>query len=137
MHDALINLHLVATSAMVGVIWMVQTVHYPSFLYVDRSKYKPFQEFHMSGIGFVVVPLMTVEFITGASLIFIHKISNVYFFSSILLLVGIWFLTAIVFTRIHNKLLDGYNEKLIHDLISFNWFRTVMWTTRLVLLSFL
>ena len=87
MHDALINLHLVATSAMVGVIWMVQTVHYPSFLYVDRSKYKPFQEFHMSGIGFVVVPLMTVEFITGASLIFIHKISNVYFFIIMFLLI--------------------------------------------------
>ena len=121
---------------MVGVIWMVQLVHYPSFLYVERNKYKLFQEFHMSRIGFIVGPLMAVELITGAMLLIIHKLNNTYFFSSMLLLVGIWFLTAIVFTRIHSKLLNGYSEKLIHDLIRFNWSRTVMWTTRLVLLSF-
>ena len=121
---------------MVGVIWMVQMVHYPSFSYVDKKKYKLFQEFHMSGMGFIVGPLMAVELITGAMLLIIYKLSNIYFFSSMLILVGIWFLTAIVFTRIHSKLLNGYSEKLIHDLISFNWFRTIMWTTRLVLLSF-
>ena len=121
---------------MAGVIWMVQLVHYPSFLYVDKNKYKRFQEFHMSGIGFIVGPLMAVELITGAMLLIIYKISNIYLFSSMLLLVGIWFLTAIVFTRIHSKLLNGYSEKLIHDLIRFNWSRTIMWTTRLVLLSF-
>ena len=136
MHDELFNVHLIVTSAIVGVIWMVQLVHYPSFLYVDKNKYKLFQEFHMSRIGFIVVPLMTVELITGALLLIIYKLSNIYFFSSILLLVGIWFLTAIVFTRIHSKLLNGYSEKLIHDLVSFNWIRTIMWTTRLVLLSF-
>ena len=121
---------------MAGVIWMVQIVHYPSFFYVDINRYKPFQNFHMSRIGFIVGPLMAVELITGAMLLIIYKLSNVYFFSSMLLLFGIWFTTAIVFTRIHNKLLNGYNEKLIHDLIRFNWSRTIMWTTRLVLLSF-
>lgn len=136
MHDVLFNLHLVVTSAMAGVIWMVQIVHYPSFFYVDVNKYKPFQNFHMSGIGFIVGPLMGVELITGAMLLIIYKFSNIYFFSSMLLLVGIWLTTAVVFTRIHNKLLNGYNEKLIHDLIRFNWSRTIMWTTRLVLLSF-
>ena len=90
----------------------------------------------MSGIGFIVGPLMGVELITGAMLLIIYKFSNIYFFSSMLLLVGIWLTTAVVFTRIHNKLLNGYNEKLIHDLIRFNWSRTIMWTTRLVLLSF-
>ena len=136
MHDELFNVHLIVTSAIVGVIWMVQSVHYPSFLYVDKNKYKLFQEFHMSRIGFIVVPLMAVELITGALLLIIYKLSSIYFFSSMLLLVGIWFLTAIVFTRIHSKLLNGYSEKLIHDLVSFNWIRTIMWTTRLVLLSF-
>ncbi len=136
MHDELFNVHLIVTSAIVGVIWMVQLVHYPSFLYVDKNKYKLFQEFHMSRIGFIVVPLMAVELITGALLLIIYKLSSIYFFSSMLLLVGIWFLTAIVFTRIHSKLLNGYSEKLIHDLVSFNWIRTIMWTTRLVLLSF-
>ena len=136
MHDELFNVHLIVTSAIVGVTWMVQLVHYPSFLYVDKNKYKLFQEFHMSRIGFIVVPLMAVELITGALLLIIYKLSSIYFFSSMLLLVGIWFLTAIVFTRIHSKLLNGYSEKLIHDLVSFNWIRTIMWTTRLVLLSF-
>ena len=108
-----------------------------SLIFICRQKkYKLFQEFHMSGMGFIVGPLMAVELITGAMLLIIYKLSNIYFFSSMLLLVGIWFLTAIVFTRIHSKLLNGYSEKLIHDLISFNWFRTIMWTTRLVLLSF-
>ena len=121
---------------MSGVIWVVQLVHYPSFLYTDKNKYKLFQEFHMSRIGFIVGPLMAVELITGAMLLIILKLSNIYYFASMLLLIGIWFLTAIVFTRIHGKLLNGYSEKLIHDLIRFNWSRTIMWTTRLVLLSF-
>ena len=136
MHDVLHNLHLIATSAMVGVIWVVQLVHYPSFLYVEKNNFRLFQKFHMSRIGFIVGPLMFVELLTGAMLIFIYKLSDYYFFTSILLLVGIWFSTAVVFTRIHKKLLDGYNEKLIHDLIGSNWLRTIMWTTRLVLLFF-
>ena len=129
-------IHLVFTCIMVGVIWVMQLVHYPSFHFIDSSRYRSFQNFHMSRIGFIVGPLMAVELITGAMLLSFYKLSSVYFFSSILLLVGIWFITAIVFTRIHNKLLNGYNEKLIHDLIRFNWSRTIMWTTRLVLLSF-
>ena len=47
----LFYLHLVATSIMIGVIWVVQLVHYPSFHYIDRNRYGLFQQFHMRYIS--------------------------------------------------------------------------------------
>ena len=37
MFDDLLMIHIVSTSIMVGVIWVMQLVHYPSFKYVKES----------------------------------------------------------------------------------------------------
>ena len=38
-------LHLIATSVMVGVIWVIQLVHYPSFHFIELKQYTTFQRF--------------------------------------------------------------------------------------------
>ena len=48
-------LHLIATSVMVGVIWVIQLVHYPSFHFVELKQYTTFQRFHMARISYVVI----------------------------------------------------------------------------------
>ena len=89
----LFYLHLVATSIMIGVIWVIQLVHYPSFHYIDRSRYQLFQDFHMRNISWIVFPLMSVELITGILLIQSPTFGypNKLFFISMVLLVLIWF----------------------------------------------
>ena len=40
-------IHLISTSMMVAIIWIVQILHYPTFKFIDRKKYEDFQDFHM------------------------------------------------------------------------------------------
>ena len=69
MLDDHLTTHLTSTSIMVGVIWVIQLVHYPSFKYVNESDYIIFQKYHMSNISYIVFPVMFTE-LTTAILIF-------------------------------------------------------------------
>ncbi len=130
----LFYLHIVTTSMMIGLIWVVQLVHYPSFHFVDRNRYELFQDFHMRNISWIVFPIMSVELITGILLIqspvFGH--SNKLFFISMILLALIWFLTATLFISIHKNLSNGYNKNIIYRLVNLNWLRTILWSLRMV-----
>ena len=37
--DLLIVIHFISTSLMVGVIWIIQLLHYPSFHFIDKANY--------------------------------------------------------------------------------------------------
>tara|TARA_B100001250_G_C19518196_1_gene664786 strand:+ start:323 stop:760 length:438 start_codon:yes stop_codon:yes gene_type:complete len=126
--------HLAATSMMVGVIWVIQLVHYPSFHYIDRNRYELFQDFHMRNISRIVFPLMSAELITGILLIQspIFGYSNKLFFISMILLALIWFLTATLFISIHKNLSKGFNKNIINKLVNLNWLRTILWSLRIV-----
>ncbi len=131
-------IHCIATFIMVGVIWVIQLVHYPSFYYIDKKKYQSFQKFHMNNISYIVMPTMLVELCTGFILIlyFNNLYGNFTFYLSIFLLFCIWLITGIIFTKLHNKLLEGYDELIIKKMIEWNWSRTLFWTFRFVLLSY-
>ena len=58
-----------STFVMVGIIWIVQLVHYPSFAFVDVTRYIEFQTFHERNISFIVVPLMVVEALCAFALL--------------------------------------------------------------------
>ena len=70
MFDDLLMFHIVSTSIMVGVIWVIQLVHYPSFKYVKESDYIIFQKYHMSNISYIVFPVMFTELITALLIFF-------------------------------------------------------------------
>ena len=127
-------LHIVATSIMIGVIWVIQLVHYPSFHYIDRNRYELFQDFHMRNISWIVFPVMSVELVTGILLIQspIFGSSNKLFFISMILLALIWFLTATLFISIHKNLSKGFNKDIINKLVNLNWLRTILWSLRIV-----
>ena len=46
---------------MVGVIWVIQLVHYPSFHFINKKDYEQFQDFHMKRITYIVMPTMLIE----------------------------------------------------------------------------
>jgi len=127
-------LHIITTSIMIGVIWVIQLVHYPSFHYIDRSSYELFQDFHMRNISWIVFPVMSVELVTGILLIQspIFGSSNKLFFISMILLALIWFLTATLFISIHKNLSKGFNKDIINKLVNLNWLRTILWSLRIV-----
>ena len=130
-------IHLISTSMMVSLIWLIQILHYPSFIYVDRDRYESFQKFHMKKISFIVMPLMVTEFLTSAYILLFGNNENEYLFTlSFILLLVIWGLTIFIFSNIHQELSLGYNQRIISSLIHLNWIRTILWSLRLIILVF-
>jgi hypothetical protein len=59
---------------------------------------------------------------------------------SLLLTISLWILTAWIFVPLHGKLGDaikGYDLKIMEKLVLRNWFRTVFWSLRLVILVYM
>ena len=125
--------HLVFTSTMVGIIWVIQLVHYPSFYFIRKDIFVSFQKFHTDKITIIVAPVMLIELITGILLIYMETNIDIVLTISIFILIAIWVLTAIYFYKAHQKLMSGYNEEIINQLIKLNWIRTILWTFRLIL----
>ena len=128
------QLHLIATSMMVAIIWMVQILHYPSFLFVDKKQYTEFQQFHMKKISYIIVPIMLLELFSGFAILFYIEKAQLSLYASLTLLVLIWVITGLFFTKYHTELSKKYNRNTILRLIRFNWIRTVLWTIRLAFL---
>ena len=127
-------IHLIATSIMVGVIWVIQLVHYPSFHFIELKQYTTFQRFHMSRISFVVIPAMLTELFTLILFIISTDPIDTLVTVSGLLLVLIWLMTAFFFSGVHQKLTSGYDKTVVDKLVKLNWGRTLLWTLRLLLI---
>ena len=134
--QSMLAIHLVLASIMVGVIWVIQLVHYPSFRYTDKEKYVSFQIFHMRNISFIVMPVMVLEFLSGLLLVLYHSNQESLFRISFILLLIIWLITALFFAQIHQKLSKGYDETLVRNLVSLNWIRTLLWTIRTIIILY-
>ena len=128
-------LHLIATSVMVGVIWIIQLVHYPSFHFIELKQYTTFQRFHMSRISYVVIPAMLTELFTLILIIISMDQIDTLVLASAILLIFIWLMTAVFFSGVHQKLTLGYDQTVVDKLVKLNWGRTLLWTLRLLLIS--
>ena len=120
---------------MVGVIWIIQLVHYPSFHFIEPNQYTTFQRFHMSRISYVVIPAMVTEIFTLILIIISIDQVNLIILASALLLIVIWLMTAVFFSGVHQKLKLGYDQAVVEKLIKLNWGRTLLWTLRLLIIS--
>ena len=122
-------LNLAFAVALVVIIWIVQLVHYPTFRFVDPSKFIAFHNFHTNNITYVVAPLMIAELIVAGLLVF--KTSSAFTIVNIGLVVATWVLTFAISVPLHNKLAEaGFDEKVINQLCKTNWLRTGVWTLR-------
>ncbi len=136
MINQILALNFICTVFMTGVIWMVQLVHYPSFLYVEVSNFKKFHVFHSNRISWIVAPVMLLELLTSYFLVYYNS-QNFLNWVGFFLIILIFLLTAFVSVPRHNKLSLAHDETVIKQLISTNWFRTALWTVRFVLLSYM
>ena len=126
--------HLIFSSVMTGVIWVIQIVHYPSFHFIEKELYTAFQRFHMNKISIIVIPIMLAELITGIMLLFDKSSKSHFLTISLIMLILIWAITGAFFSKAHNKLIIGYQELVVNQLVVMNWIRTLLWTLRLFFL---
>ena len=129
------EIHFLSTSLMVGIIWVIQLLHYPAFHFIKESDYVEFQHFHMERISFIVVPVMVLELFSAFMLVYYIQ-SNLLNLCLIILLF-IWLITFIFFTKLHQSLLDGYDKTIVDKLVRINWSRTILWSIRLIILIYI
>jgi len=138
---ALLLVHLAAAWFMTGLIWVIQLVHYPLFLHVgrlDAAAYQQYQFSHMRRISWIVGPVMLVELATAGLLLAYRPegVSAALMWVNLALLGLIWLSTATLQGPCHHRLSRGFEPDHVRRLVRSNWLRTVLWTTRAILLLF-
>lgn len=125
------TLHLVCTAAMTGLIWYVQCVHYPSFVWVRSEDWRCFHHRHTGMTGLVVSPLMIGELVTGIALLCLHPGWMAGWISMALLAV-IWLNTFACMVPMHIRLERHADAATMRRLVQSNWIRTIAWSLRLL-----
>lgn len=124
--------NLSATWAMVGLIWLIQIVHYPLFAKVGDEQFQRYSEEHQRLITYVVLPLMFAELITACMLWNFRPagVSAWMIVAGILLVVLIWGSTFTMQVPLHSQLSNGFEPQAHQHLVTSNWIRTIAWTAR-------
>lgn len=131
----LLLLNLAITFYLTGLIFTIQAVHYPGFIYVDRNLFPKFHLFHVRRISIIVMVPMVLEFIFAVALAYVSPtMANLIL---LVMVLAVWASTAILSVPRHNKLTEIKNPKLISELINTNWPRTIIWAARAILLCIL
>ena len=125
-------LNFSSTWSMIGLIWLIQIVHYPLFTRVGAEGFKKYAEDHQRLISYLVLPLMLVELGTAVILWKTRpaEISQGPVTAGIFLLLVIWGSTFLIQVPQHRRLLTGYDADVCRHLVRWNWIRTVAWSAR-------
>lgn len=126
---------LVTCAFMTGLIWLIQAVHYPSFKSVSAEGFTAFHRFHRRRIGWMVMPVMTLEMVSAAALVLTGR-DKVVFAANLFFLVLIWLNTAFLSVSQHRVLARSRDPEALRKLVSMNWPRTLLWSLRLLILVF-
>ncbi len=123
------EIHKMSTYLMVGLIWIVQLVHYPAFHFIEDKSFTVFESFHQKRISFIVFPFMLMELVSGLVILAYQNYSfiSIVNLSSVVL---IWLCTILISMPLHKKLSCGKDLNIIKKLIKTNWLRTFVWSFR-------
>ncbi|MFP5488827.1 MAG: hypothetical protein ACLGHQ_11040 [Acidimicrobiia bacterium] len=123
--------HAAATWAMVGFIWTVQLLVYPTMSLVPVPAFAAYEHYHQRRIVAVLAPFAVVEVVAAAALAFVDTgVPAVLWLTGGLLLAALWVSTGAFFAPLHGRLAAGFDPGLHARLVRSNWLRTVAWTAR-------
>ncbi len=131
----LLSVHLLATAAMVGLIWFVQVVHYPLFAAVGVDGFTDYERQHTRLTGYVVGPPMLTEGITTLLVFFAPgpDLGRLLPTISGLLLAVALGSTILLQVPLHGSLSERFDAEEARRLVTTNWIRTAAWSARGVL----
>jgi phosphatidylserine synthase len=126
------GIQLFCTFALTGLIWVIQLVHYPSFAMVEKKQFKNFHQFHSRQISRLVIPLMVGELFSAALLLAAN--SSLIWWINLVLALAPWIFTFALSVPAHQILAEGYDAASITRLVNTNWWRTITWSLKAILL---
>lgn len=118
-----------STWFMLGVIVLVQVVHYPLFGLVGEGAFPGYHAAHSRRITWVVLPPMAIELASSAWLVFVPspgsgRMIAVIGFATAL---ATWLVTAFVSVPLHSRLANGFDGRTLATLVRTNGIRTAAW----------
>ncbi len=130
------KVHFCSTLYMLGVIWLVQIIHYPLFKLVGESTFTDYHKIHIQKTSSVIAIPMILEVLTGFYLFTFSELyrNNSLFLIAFALNVLIWIVTFFTSVPKHKVLSKGVDDSVLNALVRTNWIRTIAWTLRALLL---
>ena len=129
--------HAIATWFMVGLIWTIQTVHYPLFQSVGANEFVAYERGHTRRMGALLAVPAGAEVLTGLGLVWFRppEVGLGAVLLAGFLLAAVWVTTALVQVPLHRRLSEGYDASSGRRLVTTNWLRTALWSGRGLLVA--
>lgn len=134
-----LGIQILAAASMLGVIWVIQWVHYPSMAYVDPGRFEDAHRQHTARITHIVLPAMGLELVAALAAPLLEPAlwrSPLYLVAG-LALAAAWISTAVVQVPLHARLAEGFSPEHVARLVWTNWIRTAAWSLRVPTLCLL
>ena len=121
------SFQIVIDFGLLVLIWMVQLVVYPSFLFFDSPGLRRWHAKYTVMITIIVLPLMFGQVVFHAVSIWIAiSIPQV---MQVVFIVSAWWVTFFKAVPLHRGIdLGQHTAETIKSLIRWNWSRTVLWS---------
>jgi len=121
-----------STLYLVGLVWMVQRVHYPLFAQVGPSRFAAYERAHVDRITPVVAPAMLIEAGSALALVWfpVAGVPTLLAWLGLVLVLLIWGATFALQVPRHANLRSGFDATAHRRLVGSNWIRTVLWSLR-------
>ena len=132
-------LNISSTWFMVGLIWLIQIVHYPLFKFIGNNEFQTYHNGHSVLITPLVGTVMIIELISSILLVVFppKNVSITIPIIGVILVFIIWASTAFLQIPQHNALLKSYGFEAHNLLVQSNWIRTLAWSMRGLLLLYM
>ena len=118
---------LVLDVGLLVLIWMIQLIVYPSFLFYTAKELIAWHKMYTKAIALIVIPLMLGQL--GIIIYQVFLVQNTYTLTSIVLVVFLWGITLLKFAPMHQQISEGNTHvQLLKKLVQNNWVRTLIWT---------
>ena len=134
--EAILAAQALASSAMCGLIWFVQAVHYPLFAHTDAARSSDYADENQRRTAPVVIPPMLVEAAT-AVIIAVNPpptIGRPAALAGLAMVAALWLSTLLVQMPLHGQLKHaGHTPATVAALVQTNWARTMLWSARALL----
>ena len=120
-------LRLLIDFGLLVLIWIVQRIVYPGFLYYNTKDLINWHRTYTSRFTFIVMPLMLGQL--GISIYQLITEIDLYTVMSLIIIILIWLSTFLQFVPIHTEISKGkVNQNMLDSLVKKNWIRTFLWT---------
>lgn len=121
------TIRIILDFGLVVLIWMVQLLIYPSFVFYQTENLGKWHEKYTKRIAVIVIPLMMGQLLITSYQVYQHQ--GFYEVASMLLVGLLWISTFLQFVPLHNNIASTHDiQQSVKKLVQRNWIRTFLWT---------